>query len=78
MYILGAESSVVAYLTTDELDPPRLFCSDSWATVVRRSTVVSITPPMFSSRRNRECIVHKIQHNPQALCYVEMKISFEH
>ena len=28
--------------------------------------------------REKECIVHKIQHNPQAQCYVEMKISFEH
>ena len=57
MYILGAESSVSAYVTTDGLDePPRLFRSDSWATVVRRSTVVSITPPMFSSRKNTESV----------------------
>ena len=65
MYILGAESSVPAYVTADGLEPPRLFCS-------------AITPPMFLSRRNTECIVHKLQNNPQALCYVEIKISFEH
>ena len=79
MYIIGAESSVPAYVTTDGLDdPPGLFYSGSWATVVRRSTVVSITAPMFSPRRNteKECIVHNIQHTLQAHCYVEMKLSF--
>ena len=42
-------------MTTDGLDePPRLFCSGSWATVMRHLTVVSITLPMFSPRRNTE------------------------
>ena len=71
MYIIGAESSVPAYVTTDGLDdPPRLFYSGSWETVVRRPTVVSITAPMFSPRRNteKECIIHTAYSTGSLLC----------
>ena len=55
MYVTGAESFVPAYVTTDGLEQPQdcsAVAAGQWW--VGRSTVISITPPTFSPRRNRE------------------------
>ena len=53
---------------------PRLFCSGSWAMVARCSTVISITLPTFSPRRNKQrkgALYITLWHTLQAHCHVE-------